>query len=247
MSKDLFDDDYDPLAPVDVSTPADEEAEDPDDLEINDLDGFDDDPLGDADDGGFGGADGLARIWFDDDGRLHKVRLSPVWFKKLAPGQSLEQVFRQAFLASNISVAQQPESERLDRAALDFGDLPPFSEEAMETYLGLMAEHRERWHAAIARAEAQPPARPRRARGKSKGVLLTLDEHGHPAEVQFDDDWLDEAQVGSICINVVAAAHKAYARYVPMTNEHLSELERFRIEHEVLIAGFAELLKPRGN
>lgn len=245
---DLFDDDYDPLAPIAVSTSAEEEAEDVVDPLVELVpDGDDDVLLGEAGDGGFGGADGLVRIWFDDDGRLERVRVSPVWFKKLGPGQTLEQAFRQAFRASGYAVEEAEEPEPADYSGLDFGELPEFSQESVEAYVALLAEHQARWDEAIARAEAEPQPRRPPARGKSKGVVVVLDDNGHPAEVEFDDDWLDEAQVGSICNHVVAAAHKAYAKYVPRTNEHLTELERFRMEHDVLIAGFQALMQPRGN
>lgn len=38
---------------------------------------------------------------------------------------------------------------------------------------------------------------------------------------------------------------KAYQAFVPTTNHKQRELDRFRLEHEVLMAGFRRLLSPQ--
>lgn len=238
MSSDLFDDEYDPLAPLVVGEPTDDHVG----VHKGGLSDHDEE-LGTVDDGGFGGGNGLVRIWFDDDGKLTKVRISPVWFRKLQPGQSLDQAFRQAFMMSSLQLAAPQEAGEVDESKLQ--DIPPFSHETIDAFLAEIDDHHRRWDAALAEAVEAPREQPRNVTGKSNGVTLTLDEHGHPHSVVFEEQWLDETQVGSICINVVAAAHKAYAKYVPMTNERLDELERFRAEHEVLLARFHRLFNPR--
>lgn len=247
MSNDLFDDEYDPLAPpADTPRPAGESGV-PTGVSPGSSNA-EDEAIGESGDGGFGGGDGIVRIWFDDEGHLSKVRVSPVWFKKLGPGRTLEQAFYQAFRISNIEVAAPPDEdeEPEDYSNLDFGRMPALSQETLDAYMAMLADHRDRWREAADRLHDEPQPEIPRAQGKSNGVLLTLDRFGHPDSVQFDQQWLDEAQVGSICINVMAAAHKAYERFVPMNNEGLAELERFQMEHDVLVAGLKALIDSKG-
>lgn len=251
MSTKLFDDDYDPLAPqVAVGEPPapdtmTDEIPAADDVPSAHEEPVPDEELGEVGDGGFGGGDGIVRVWFDDAGRLCKVRVSPVWFQRLAPGRTLAQAFHQAFRVSSLALGEAPEREQVDYSALEFGELPPFTRETMNAYLGMMEQHKRRWDEAIARAESAPRPTRRPASGKSAGVVVTLDDFGRPASVQFDEDWLDEAQVGAICTHVVTAAQRARERYVPVPDEHRTELERFRTEHDVLTAGFHALLNQK--
>lgn len=66
MTGGFFDDDYDPLAPMQASDEARADSESVGSFGPGDEDGPLD--LGDVDDGGYG--DGVVRIWVDDDGRL---------------------------------------------------------------------------------------------------------------------------------------------------------------------------------
>ncbi len=245
MSTKLFDDDYDPLAPpvgVGESPAPDTSAAE---VRVGHEDPVAGEELGEAGDGGFAGTDGIVRIWFDEEGRLGKVRVSPVWFQRLAPGKTLADAFRQAFRVSSLRLGEAPDREQVDYGSLDFGDLPPFTTETMNAYLGMMEEHKRRWDDAIARAEAAPRPIRRPASGKSAGVVVTLDDHGHPSSVQFDEDWLDEAQVGAICTHVLTAAQRAREKFEPVADGSLAELERFRVEHDVLTAGFHALLNQK--
>lgn len=240
MSHNLFDDDYDPLAPPPAGAaevgPAVEHARRAG-IEARDE-------LGTEGDGGFGGGDGIVRIWFDDEGRLSRVRVSPVWFKKLQGDATLESAFHQAFRMASMGVASTdvPQPDEIDPAV--FGELPPPTLENTRAYLAMINEHLTQWRGAVERAEAEPLAAGRRVTGRVTGVALTLDEHGHPHTITFDQRWLDDAQVGPIINAVMAAADKAYAQYVPSPNPVLDELERHRAEHRVLMAGLHRMFNP---
>lgn len=249
VSSDYFDDDYDPLAPmIDVA---------PDNVEEQGRGGsrsgaeaqvIVDDALEDEGDGGIGGGNGIVRIWVEDDGRVSKVRVSPVWFQKLGPGQTLEQAFHEAFAKARMRVAEQGtvESAPIDEA--DFGEIPPLTPENISLYVRMMNDHRKRWLDLVEESAKEPPAPAPSFRGKSAGVVVTLTSAGFPSKVEFDDKWLDEAQVGSICINVSAAATKAYEqfeRYVPEANERDEAMRTMEAEQEYMMAGFFRLLDPR--
>ena len=133
-----------------------------------------------------------------------------------------------------------------DYTQLDFGRMPAFSQETLDAYMAMLADHRTRWQDAADRLHNEPEPPTPQAQGKSNGVLLTLNRFGHPESVQFDQQWLDDAQVGQICINVTAAAHRAYERFIPTSNEGLAELDRFQLEHDVLLAGLKALIDSKG-
>ncbi len=272
MSTDYFDDDYDPLAPMIDAAPADvDEAARLDeaswhsdswqsiDDDVTDDELFDDDAANvelfddeliddDEGDGGIGGGNGIVRIWVEDDGRISKVRVSPVWFQRLGPGRTLEQAFLEAFGKARMRVAEPGvvESPSFDDA--DFGEIPPLTPENISLYVRMMNDHRERWLALVEEAAQEPPAPVPTFRGKSAGVVVTLTDAGFPSQVEFDEKWLDDAQVGSICINVSAAATKAYEqfeRYVPEANERDEEIRTMEAELEYMMAGFYRLFEPR--
>ncbi|WP_199729893.1 hypothetical protein, partial [Tessaracoccus sp. OH4464_COT-324] len=58
--------------------------------------------------GGASGGGGLVRAWFGVDHRLVKVRISPVWFDKLRPGQTLGQLFTSVFRRYALSLSPAP-------------------------------------------------------------------------------------------------------------------------------------------
>ena len=256
VSTDYFDDDYDPLAPMIDAAPEDVEeqgrADDPSAhaaaRPAAEAQTIVDDALDDEGDGGIGGGNGIVRIWVEDDGRMSKVRVSPVWFQKLGPGRTLEQAFQEAFSKARMRVAEQGavESTPIDEA--DFGEIPPLTPENISLYVRMMNDHRKRWLALVEESAKEPPAPAPTFRGKSAGVIVTLANSGFPSKVEFNEKWLDEAQVGSICINVSAAATKAYEqfeRYVPEANERDEAMRTMEAEQEYMMAGFYRLLDPR--
>lgn len=220
MSDELFDDEYDPLAPmVGADDPAPERKEEP--------------PLG-----GFGPS-GIVRLTFEE-GRLATVRVAPNWFDILGPGQTLEAAFMEALILARLDVHTE-EPSATDLSDLEF-DLPPFNASSVDAYAAMLHDHSRRWQAAIdaPHQEIDPPE----ARGEHSGVVVALDRTGFPARVQFDEDWLDEVQVGTICTAVVGATNRAYAAYTPPSDQRQETLDRYRREHEVLMAGFRALLDP---
>lgn len=221
MGADFFDDDYDPLAPP-AGGPIDAPAED----------------LGT---GGVEGG-GVVRLWFED-GKLTTVRVSTTWYDKLPPGQTLTQAFEEAFLLAAAQVAQDEEPERPDTSSITF-DLPPFSARAVDAYAAMLHDHTRAWQAAIDELGALP-AQPQPARGEHVGAIVQLNRAGHPERIMFDEEWLDNAQVGQICSAVLGATQKAYAAHIPSEDTRQRTLDRFRMEHEVLMTGFRRLLDPR--
>ena len=221
VSDDLFDDEYDPLAPP-PGGPADAPVEE------------------DLGTGGFAGG-GVVKLWFEQ-GRLKTVRVSPTWFDKLQPEQTLSQAFEEAFLLASASLVEE-EDARLDTSEL-MVNLPPLSAQAVDAYAAMMHDHSVAWQRAINEAKTLP-AQQREAVGEHLGAIVALNRAGHPARVMFDEAWLEDAQAGAICNAVYGATMKAYQEFVPTTDQKQRELDRFRLEHEVLMAGFRQLLNPR--
>ena len=256
VSTDYFDDDYDPLAPMvdaapaDVDEPArvDEASEHSGARRSAGAEAIVDDALDEEGDGGIGGGNGVVRIWVDDDGRMSKVRVSPVWFQRLGPGQTLELAFQDAFAKARMRVAERGTVESTSFDDADFGEIPPLTPENISLYVRMMNDHRKRWLALVEESAKEPPAPVPTFRGKSAGVVVTLTNAGFPSRVEFNEKWLDDAQVGSICINVSAAATKAYEqfeRYVPETNERDEAMRTMEAEQEYMMAGFYRLFDPR--
>lgn len=220
MADDFFDDEYDPLAPP-AGAPASTLDED---LGV----------------GGFAGG-GVVKVWFEH-GKLSNVRVSPTWFDDLQPGQSLEQAFEEAFLLASAALVEE-EDATVDTSGLSF-TLPPLSAQAVDAYAAMLHDHSVAWQRAIDEAAGLPPT-PSETVGEYTGAVVILNRAGHPAHVRFDEQWLDDAQVGAICSAVYGATMKAYREYVPTTDQKQRELDRFRLEHEVLMAGFRRLLDPQ--
>lgn len=220
MSDDLFDDEYDPLAPM-LGGP------------VADL--ADDEPLGS---GEFAGGGRVVRLVFDE-GRLVSVRVHPNWFERLPPEQSLSQAFEEAFLLAALVRADDESTEGDDVDELEL-DLPPFSEQSVEAYAAMLHDHATRWREVLDTAPAADEPEP--ATGRQQGVTVTLNRAGHPEKVHFVEEWLDGVQVGVICSSVLTAVNRAYADYSPVVDERQRELERLRREHSVLQAGFRKLV-----
>lgn len=213
---DLFDEDYDPLAPPPAPLDADEA-------------GASASPAGSDDahpsDGSFVGGDGVVRIWFDDAGRLAKVRVSPIWFKKLQGSQTLRHAFLQAFRLSSVRVASSPPAPALER---DDAVPAPAGIDELRTRTASILALMDEWDAAVARRmAASPPPPPRPATGRVQGVTVTLNAAGHPWDITFDEEWLDDAQVGLICSSVLTATQRAYEAHVPEREEAAQERDHF--------------------
>lgn len=227
MSDDLFDDEYDPLAPM-FGAPANEPVSD-------------DEAWADPDrQGGFTGA-GIVRVWFEE-GRLTTVRVSPIWYERLSDGETLAGAFEEAFLLASLTTADDETEESV--GDIELPDLPPFSEHAVDAYAAMLHDHAERWKDAIARAADTPSEPAPLAWGEYHGVRVVLNRAGHPEHVRFDEEWLDGAQSGIIATAVFGATQQAYRSFVPPNDDHQQELDDLRREHEVLQAGFRALLQP---
>lgn len=237
----FFDDDYDPLAPMQAS---DEACADSEPLGSFGP-GDEDDPLelGDVDDGGFG--DGVVRIWVDDDGRLEKVRVSPYWFKKLQGSDTLAGSFNQAFHVAGMRLASPTEAELSDFDE-ELGELPEPTLENLRI-VRLMIEENSRLITAAAEEAAQRPAvLQRRLTGRHEGVTVVLDADGRPSEVRFDEAWLDDVQVGPLASAVMHAANKAYAKRVPVEPDpRFAALDDHQRRQELLLAGLFRMLNPK--
>ncbi|GAB3818678.1 hypothetical protein GCM10028820_21430 [Tessaracoccus terricola] len=93
----MTDDELDPLAPVFYDDGSPEEEPD-------------------ESDGGFSDVDRVVRVWVAD-GRLTKVRVSPVWYRKLR-NTTMESAFGQAFWQSNLTIAPVPDEDTAPAATM---------------------------------------------------------------------------------------------------------------------------------
>ena len=244
-SETSFDDEFDPLAPPEggLSSPDDPGEDDllaaPSYLLTDDEDVDDDDS-----DGGFSDPERVVRIWVED-GRLTKVRVSPIWFHKVPDAAALQDRFRMALMRSTLRVAAIPEDSRRpeipEEAAEAFRALPSLSRRSLALMRSARREMAARHSAAL--AEHDPPAPAPAVSGRSKGVTVTLNSAGWAVGVEFDPKWLDDAQVGAICTHVMIAAERAYARYEPV--QQVDELrEEIAVERELMRTAMLVLFKP---
>lgn len=223
-------DDLDPLAPVMYDA---DEPPAPDDA----------DEWVDEADGGFSDADNIVRVWVED-GRLAKVRVSPVWFSRLGR-RSLADCFAQAFRFANLTVATDV-PERVEPTfddQFDFSTIPPLTAHAFGVMQELFADVEVRWDEAIARHDAREAVAGTPTLGRSKGVSVVLNDAGLADAVEFDDKWLDDAQAGTICTHVQLAAADAYRRFVPSEDDR-HELTAIEEEHQFLTATLNAMLNP---
>ncbi|AQP50665.1 hypothetical protein [Tessaracoccus flavescens] len=207
----------------------------------------------DEGDGGFSDEDRLVRVWLED-GRLVKNRISPVWFTKLGPKDSLHNHFREALMMASLDrAAQERDAEQSEPAGPmeDLAALPdevraifeslPFTLDTIEA-VGAVAEELGQQYEAAVEAEQSAWA-PRSFSGRSQGVTVTVDEWGNTSEVDFDEQWLDQAQVGSLVTHVQHAADRAHEKYVPrQPNEALESLDQ---EQRLLSTVLTAILNPR--
>lgn len=213
-------------------------------------------------DGGHSDSDKIVRIWVED-GRLTKVRVSPVWYTKLR-GRTLEAVFQQALARANVGVADAPEPPEIgpggelpeldaipaaDPGAgefddVDFSALPRLSRRTLAAMAALQQDLLQRREQALAQRRARPaPATPDPTVGRSKGVRVRLDPTGLAEAVEFEKSWLNEAHAGTICTHVVLAASDAYRRHNPVEREP-DELDEVLQEHRFVSAALRAMLNP---
>lgn len=181
-------------------------------------------------------------MWFDGEGCLDRVRVSPVWFKKLKRGQTLDQAFMQAFAVSGYSVGGGDVSGFSaglggEDPVVELPDMP------IEEYVELMRGHALLRREAMERALAEPVPQAGPVVGRFAGVTIWLGSNGHPEGIEFDEDWLDDAQVGAICAAVERAARDAFSRYREVADDRFAEVERLDEEYRLLRAGLNRYLE----
>lgn len=208
----------------------------------------------DEGDGGFSDEDRLVRVWLED-GRLVKNRISPVWFTKLGPKDSLQNHFREALMMATLArAAQERDAEQSEPAGPmeDLAALPdevraifeslPFTTETIDSVTAVAFEQLDRIDEAVQSQKAMQSA-PAPFIGRSQGVTVTVDEWGNTSQVDFDELWLDQAQVGSLVTHVQHAADRAHEKYVPrQPNEALEILDQ---EQRLLSTVLTAILNPR--
>lgn len=250
-----FEDDFDPLAPPsDPQLPAEDVVAEDDPLAAPSYDdgAIEADEI-DESDGGFSDHHGIVRLWLEGD-RLSRVRLSPVWFHKVADAAALEACFRQALLLATLRIAPEPAGDEADTAHEEefpaevydrFRGLPELSRRSLMAFDQLGREMEERHAAALPEPEPKEPAV---VSGRSKGVTVTLNDAGLVDRITFDPKWLDDAQVGAICTHIMLAADRAYGKYTPgaSDDEVLEEQARERALHrQALLTMFTPRAKRR--
>lgn len=195
-----------------------------------------------AGDGGSGDIEGIVRVWLED-GRLTKVRVSPIWHVKLGR-RTLEDCFTEALALASFRVAPAAPLKQSRYDDADFGQLPRLGAQSFAAFQSLFDDVEKRWDDALLRRD-ENPTEPRPATvGTYKGVTVTLDEAGWANRVSFDKAWLDGAQAGTICTQVMRAAEVAYDRHTP-EDDIDSELDDLQSEHEYLQAAFKAMLNPK--
>lgn len=189
--------------------------------------------------------DSKRTVWLRYDGdQLVGVRVNSNWTSKLRTIAELEVAFQEAFAAAMLTLLEVEVGQE-DLSELEFPDLPDFGPESLEAYLRMMDDHEAAWKAAIDRA-AKVEQEPQPIQGKAKGVTVTLSPGGMPATAEFDKQWILNAQPGQIANQVLKAATRAQAAYVPPVHPMADELAQFERERRVLQTGFHALLnQPR--
>lgn len=194
MSRELFDDDFDPLAP-----PAESDervlVEEPDRFgpgaEPEDAE-FE---LGHVDDGGVGDRDGIVRLWFTDDGSLAKVRLSPVWFRKLDSGAKLADVFRQVVAIHKVRSVRVAAVQPEERPVTTLVDVPKYTPEHAAIIHAMIEHNLARMGEAAAALDAQgPPAAPKPATAVIVPRGSESDSRATPSVTSDWHSWLPTRQ-----------------------------------------------------
>lgn len=272
MSDGLFDDEYDPLAPM---LGGEDVGEDEDSAKDSSVSGrATENPLGvglglvedgeSSVDTGVTDSERLVRLWFDDEGLLTKVRVSPVWFSRLGRGKSLADAFNEAFFRERLDRVKAARLEEIERrgdleaekSRINLGDLVQPEElhglerlsiNSLGEYLSLFSVYDSLLPEGPVRSAAEGQPRKDKFVGRHAGVCVTVDGGGFPMSVDFDEDWLDSAQVKAICTGVVEAAQNAYAGVEPIVDEPSIQEKVLAKERELLIAGLYRLLNYGGK
>lgn len=253
------DDDYDPLAPVLYESEREDEASgDVDDEFVPAADFGSGEPEADLDseepepDGGFSDPENVARVWLEE-GRVVRVRISTRWAAKLK-GRSLSEPVNMAFM---IAAAQSlltdatssGHEDKLERHEVDLTgvELPPFSAASFGAVAQIINQIEGRIDQAFADRESNDflPPPPDPVVGRAKGVEVRLDEDGMVQRVDFDEDWLDDAQAGTISKNILAAARQAQERFVPREPQQDDELDGLMEERDFYLAVLKTMLNPK--
>ncbi|GAA4900593.1 hypothetical protein GCM10025789_18800 [Tessaracoccus lubricantis] len=222
----LLDDDFDPLAPVHVGDPADEVGEEEAADSVTDP-------------------QRIVRLWFDG-GRLTRVFVSPIWHRRLGEHRTLGDAFAAVLAAARIRIAEpEPELPEPDLAGVDFTGLWRFGRDPFTTFQLAIDNVNRRWQDAAKRQLEQPPVPAQPVSAVWEGAMAVhLDAGGELAAVEFDEDWLDDADVREINDGVLRLAQQAYARYVPAAGP-ADELAAITREHEILMAGLRRMVTGR--
>lgn len=187
-------------------------------------------------------SEGIVRVWLKE-GRLDKVRVSPLWHLKLGR-RRLEDCFTEALALASIRVAPSRTAASGTFDSVDFGPLPRLSSQSLAAFHVLFDEVEQRWDQALQRRDDDRPASRAATTATYKGATVSLDDAGWVKRVSFDKAWLDDAQAGTICSHVMRAATAAYDRYVP-ADQSDAELDEVQYEHEYLQAAFKAMMNPK--
>lgn len=219
----LMDDDFDPLAPVYVEDASDD---------LTDEDTAD----------SIADPQRIVRLWFDG-GKLTRVFVSPIWHRKLGEHRTLGDAFNAVLAAARIRIAEAvPEPAEPGLDGVDFSGLWRFGPDPFTTFQLAIENVNRRWQEAAARHLERPRAQARPVSSvEEEAIAVHLDEHGHLVSVQFDEEWLDDADVREINDGVLRLARQAYARYEPAVDP-ADELAGITREHEILMAGLRRML-----
>ncbi|RRD46896.1 hypothetical protein [Tessaracoccus sp. OH4464_COT-324] len=194
-------------------------------------------------DGGFGaggapGGGGVVRVWFGPDHQLTKVRISPVWYTKLRPGQTLAQLFTFAFRRYALSLAAAPLPAERPRPAGFDRPVPGVSLD----HLLMALDRQEALYDSVVNQAVEGAVPAARTVGRFAGAEVELSEAGLLDLAWFDEGWLNRTQVGKVRDAVVAAAADAFSRYAPASRASEAAVAAAREQHEVLLAGLKSFI-----
>lgn len=219
----VTDDEFDPLAPVHLD------------------DAGDDDP---ATDHTAADPSRIVKVWIEPDGELTRVAVSPIWHKKVGH-RTLAEVFNAVLAAAALQmVPSPPESGPPDLDGVDFSGALRFGRDPLNTLRLALENVNRRWLEVAERRLTTPPPQPRIVEVGDDEITLRLDAEGRVASVTFDEEWLDDADVGDINQGVVRLARQARAAHVP-TEPVRDELADLALEHEILVAGLTRMLSGK--
>ena len=210
----------------------------------------------DEGDGGFSDGDGIVRVWLDG-GRLIKCRVSPVWFSRLRQGDKLQHHFGEALMLAMLDRAagllDEPDPEPVgpmealaalpDEVRAVFETLPPLSRELLSAIDAVAEELDQRIGVTLETRNSEQKEAVKFV-GRSQGVTVIVDEWGNTTEVDFDEKWLDQAQVGAIVTHVQLAADRAQARLQAPAEDPTQPLME---EQQLLSIALTALLNPRSE